>query len=121
MVVMILQNAPQRIRGELTRWMIEPQAGVFVGTMSAMVRDLLWEKVCQAMGDKGCLMVHSSNNEQGFLAFAHGDTRRRIVDYDGLQLVSTFRASDPTSPIPGKENAGPEPSSTKESSQTGQT
>ena len=31
MVVMILERAPPGLRGEMSRWMIEPKAGVFVG------------------------------------------------------------------------------------------
>jgi CRISPR-associated protein Cas2 len=45
MVVLILERAPARLRGELTRCMLEPKARVFVGSISGLVRDLLWEKV----------------------------------------------------------------------------
>jgi CRISPR-associated protein Cas2 len=45
MVVMILERVPVGLRGELTWWMLEPKAGVFVGRLSGMVRDLLWEKI----------------------------------------------------------------------------
>ena len=38
MVVMILERVPVLLRGELTRWLLEVRAGVFVGTMSAGVR-----------------------------------------------------------------------------------
>ena len=48
MVVMILESVPPSLRGEITRWMIQPKAGVFVGKVSAMVRDKLWEKVRRA-------------------------------------------------------------------------
>jgi hypothetical protein len=33
--------------------MIEPKAGVFVGNVSALVRDRLWQKVSTARGFKG--------------------------------------------------------------------
>ena len=65
MVVMILESVPTSLRGELTRWMLEPKAGVFVGTVSAMVRDRLWGKVCKSVRDGGCMMIHRTNNEQG--------------------------------------------------------
>ena len=45
MVVLIVTAVKPGLRGELTRWMIEPQAGVFVGNLSGRVRDRLWEKV----------------------------------------------------------------------------
>lgn len=87
MVVMVLQRKPSSLRGELTRWMIEPQAGVFVGTMSALVRDRLWEKVVKAMRDGGALQIWSTNNEQGFTARTAGRLRREVVELQGLQLV----------------------------------
>ena len=42
MLVMVLENVPPSLRGELTRWLIEPRPGVFVGHVSALVRDRLW-------------------------------------------------------------------------------
>ncbi|MCD6345555.1 MAG: type I-E CRISPR-associated endoribonuclease Cas2, partial [Anaerolineae bacterium] len=44
MVVMILEKVPVGVRGELTRWLLEIKTGVFVGHISARVRDKLWEK-----------------------------------------------------------------------------
>jgi len=46
MVVMILECVPESLRGELSRWLLEPKAGVFVGTVTATVRERLWERVC---------------------------------------------------------------------------
>ena len=89
MVVIILESVPASLRGELTRWLIEPHPGVFVGHVSAMVRDRLWDKCCERMKDGGVLQVWSTNNEQRFTMRSYGDTRRRIVDFDGLQLVQT--------------------------------
>jgi CRISPR-associated protein Cas2 len=53
MVVIILESVPVSLRGELTRWMLELRAGVFVGSLSAMVRDKLWEMVCSKFKNKG--------------------------------------------------------------------
>ncbi len=41
MVVIILEKVPAGLRGELTRWLLELKAGVFVGKVSAMVRERL--------------------------------------------------------------------------------
>ena len=46
MVMMILERVPVSLRGELTRWLVEPRAGVFAGRISAGVRDKLWERAC---------------------------------------------------------------------------
>jgi CRISPR-associated protein Cas2 len=87
MVVMILDKVPVSLRGELTRWLIEPRSCVFVGHVNAMVRDLLWQKCCQRKGAGSVIQIWSTNNEQRFRMRAHGDTRREIVELDGLQLV----------------------------------
>jgi CRISPR-associated protein Cas2 len=87
MVVLILERVPEGLRGELTRWLLEPKAGVFVGRVSAMVRDRLWEKACAKSRDGGCLMVHSSDTEQGFKILTWGKTSRSIEDFEGLFLV----------------------------------
>lgn len=87
MVVMILEKTPESLRGELTRWLIEPHPGVFIGHVSGMVRDKLWEKCTEAKRTGGIVQAWSTNNEQRFTIRMAGDTRRRIVDLDGLQLV----------------------------------
>jgi CRISPR-associated protein Cas2 len=87
MVVLILERVPAGLRGELTRWLLEPKAGVFVGSVSGMVRDLLWEKVCQGARSGGCTMIHTSNREQGFAIRMHGDPSRLVEDFEGLFLI----------------------------------
>lgn len=87
MVVMILERVPPGLRGELTRWFLEPKAGVFVGRVSGMVRDRLWDKACKNAKEGGCVMIHNSNNEQGFQIHCHGHTTRLIADFEGLFLV----------------------------------
>jgi len=87
MVVMILENVPTSVRGELTRWLIEPYPGVFVGHVTAMVRDRLWERTIKKLKDGGMVQIWSTNNEQRFQMRATGVTRREVVDYEGLQLI----------------------------------
>lgn len=87
MVVMILEKTPASVRGELSRWMLEVRTGVFVGKISALVRDLLWKHVCSRMKAGGCLMIYTNDSEQGFSLVSDGDTSRSIVDYEGLQLI----------------------------------
>lgn len=87
MVVLILERVPQSLRGELTRWLLEPKAGVFVGRVSAIVRDKLWEKACGHAKGGGCLMIHNSDNEQGYRIRNWGETTRTIEDFEGLFLI----------------------------------
>ena len=87
MVVIILEKVAPSLRGELTRWLIEPHTGVFVGHVSGMVRDRLWDKCCRQSKGGGVVQLWSTNNEQHFSVRTWGSTRREIVDFEGLQLV----------------------------------
>lgn len=97
MIVMILEKVPPALRGELTRWLIEPHAGIFVGHVNAMVRDRLWEKCSTARQTGGVLQIWSTNNEQRFSMRAMGATQRQVIDMEGLQMVLTPHQ-------PGKEH-----------------
>lgn len=87
-VTYVLVAVPPNIRHALTRWMIEPAPGVFIGTISAKVRDELWTIIRQETWEGWALMVHPSANEQGFTIETTGVDRRSIVDFDGVQLAS---------------------------------
>lgn len=87
MVVMILQNVPVGLRGELSRWMLEPRAGVFVGHITAMVRDLLWERCCDASEGGSIIQIWSTNTEQRFAMRVYGDPSRNVVQMEGLYLI----------------------------------
>lgn len=87
MIVMILENVPVGLRGELSRWLIEPKSGVFVGDVSARVRDLLWEKCSRKAREGGVVQIWSTKSEQNFAIRMTGDTSREIVETEGLALV----------------------------------
>ena len=87
MVVMVLEKVPVSARGELTRWLLEPYPGVFVGDVNAMVRERLWERCCKARGVGGVVQVWSTNSEQGFAIRIGGSTKRQLLDFEGLQLI----------------------------------
>ncbi len=91
MVVMILECVPESLRGELTRWMLEPKTGVFLGSVSAMVRERLWQRACSSMHGGAGILVYSTNKEQGFEMQSWGDPSRSVVDIDGLKLVQTHQ------------------------------
>ena len=87
MIVMVLESVPASVRGELTRWLVEPHTGVFVGHVNAMVRDRLWQKCEQAKRVGGVIQAWSTNTEQRFQIRMAGVTKRDVVDFDGLQLI----------------------------------
>jgi CRISPR-associated protein Cas2 len=88
MVVVILESVPKTVRGELTRWLLELRAGVFVGNISAIVREKLWETLCTKLKNGNAVILHSAANEQGFLIRTHGESNYKVRDFDGLQLIT---------------------------------
>jgi CRISPR-associated protein Cas2 len=99
-VVLILESVPVGLRGELTRWLLELRAGVFVGNVSAMVRDKLWEMVCQKISRKGGgFLIQSTNNEQGFTIRSTGKTTKILEDYDGLLLLCIKSSASEDTPL----------------------
>jgi CRISPR-associated protein Cas2 len=84
---MILERVPAGVRGELSRWLIEPHTGVFVGHVSARVRDKLWWRMLQAQDMGGIIQIWSTNTEQRYQMRKSGETDRLIIDYEGVQLM----------------------------------
>jgi CRISPR-associated protein Cas2 len=104
---MILEKVPKSLRGELTRWMLEVSTGVFAGTMSGMVRELLWNKCIEKSRAGRCCLLYRTNNEQGFAIRTHGDAKRTTIDFDGLTLIAVKNAKwermmvEPGRAVPG--------------------
>lgn len=88
MVVIVIDNASLKLRGELTKWLMEVKPGVFAGKISAMVRQRLWDKVEESDQLTGAVMLYSMNNEQGFEMQMCGDPTRKVVETNGLQLIA---------------------------------
>ncbi|MHA6512496.1 type I-E CRISPR-associated endoribonuclease Cas2e [Tessaracoccus sp. Z1128] len=91
----MLVAAPEGLRGHLTRWMVEVQAGVFVGSPSARIRDGLWRVLEQRIGDGQAVMVEPAGNEQGWQIRTAGRDRWTPVDFDGLMLCARERRKIP--------------------------
>ena len=87
MVVLIVERVPTGLRGELSRWMVEPRAGLFVGRVSGLVRDKLWDTVCAKAKDGGAALIYTAPTEQGFAVRTWGERARELVDWEGLTLV----------------------------------
>ncbi|MBT9034463.1 type I-E CRISPR-associated endoribonuclease Cas2e [Lactobacillus delbrueckii subsp. bulgaricus] len=86
MIVITLTKTPPALRGDLTRWCQEIQTGVYVGDVSARVRDKLWERVQTNIGNGEATLVYNTNNEQGY-AFKTTRKSKQVVDLDGMLFV----------------------------------
>jgi len=87
MLVIVVENAPPRLRGRLAVWLIEARAGVYVGVYSQRVRETLWDEVRGAIGDGNAVMAYDAPNDAGFVIETCGRNRRIPVDVDGFTLM----------------------------------
>jgi CRISPR-associated protein Cas2 len=94
MLVIVLENAPPRLRGRLAVWLLEIRAGVYVGNYSAKVREHIWEQVEAGIGEGNAVMAWRMNNEAGFDFVTLGQNRRIPVEIDGAKLVSFLPLDD---------------------------
>ena len=86
MIVISLTDCPPKVRGDLSKWLLEISTGVYVGNINARVRETLWKRVCENVNEGRATMVFSSNGEQR-LDFAVHNTSWVPVDLDGIKLV----------------------------------
>jgi len=87
-MVVVVSNAPPRLRGRLAVWLLEIRAGVYVGDYSARTRERIWHQVEAHIAAGDAVMVWKAPTDQGFDFATVGRNRRMPVDFDGLKLVS---------------------------------
>lgn len=97
MLVIVVDNAPPRLRGRLAIWLLEVRPGVYVGDLSKRVREMIWNQVEKGLGTGNAILLWSTNTESGFDLLTLGENRRTPVELDGIKLVSFL-------PPPVKEN-----------------
>ena len=88
MLVIVVENAPPRLRGRLAVWLLEVRAGVYVGKVSRRVREMIWRQVEIGIEDGNAVMAWSTNDESGFDFLTLGPNRRIPMELDGVKLVS---------------------------------
>ncbi|WP_293780146.1 type I-E CRISPR-associated endoribonuclease Cas2e [uncultured Aeromicrobium sp.] len=86
MIVVVLTVVPERLRGDLTRWLLEISPGVYVGVASARVRERLWARIVELSATGRAIMVYSARNEQR-LQFKVARHHWEPVDLDGVTLM----------------------------------
>lgn len=90
MMVIVLENAPARLRGRLAVWLLEVRSGVYVGQYSVKVRDMIWDQVREGLEDGNAVLIWDAPVESGFDFLTLGKNRRTPVEMDGLKLVSFY-------------------------------
>ncbi|WP_407887811.1 type I-E CRISPR-associated endoribonuclease Cas2e [Levilactobacillus sp. N40-8-2] len=92
MIVITLTKVPQSLKGDLTKWYQEIQTGVYVGNVSARVRDALWERIMANIGRGEATMVYNTSNEVGY-QFRTTRKDRQVIDFDGIPLMMHLKES----------------------------
>lgn len=87
-MVVVVENAPPRLRGRLAVWLLEVRAGVYLGQYSRRTREMIWDEVVTAIGDGNAVIAWAAPNDAGFSFDTCGANRRVPVDFDGFCLVS---------------------------------
>ena len=88
MLVIVVENAPPRLRGRLAVWLLEVRAGVYVGSYGRRVREMIWGQICAYIEDGNAVMAWQASTEAGFDFVTLGKNRRMPVEFDGARLVS---------------------------------
>jgi CRISPR-associated protein Cas2 len=94
MMVIVVENAPPRLRGRLSLWLAEIRAGVYVGDYTVKTRERIWLEVAELLDDGSAAIAWSTQTDSGFGFETLGANRREPVDFDGLTLVR-FEPSEP--------------------------
>lgn len=85
-VTIVLSDCPPKLRGDMTKWLLEINTGVYVGNISARVKDELWERIVENIGHGHATMIFTASGEQR-LDFRVHNAYWQPVDYDGIKLV----------------------------------
>ncbi|ALC04818.1 hypothetical protein CDES_01760 [Corynebacterium deserti GIMN1.010] len=87
MITVILSSPPEKLRGHLTRWLIEISPGVFVGRPTARVRDEIWDMIVSTLTNGRAVMTFPTrDNEQGFDIRVHRSQWEK-TDFEGVTLM----------------------------------
>lgn len=108
MIVVTLTDCPPRLRGDLSKWLLEINTGVYVGQLNKRVREELWKRICENLPRGRATMVYSANNEQR-MEFCVHNTVWRPVDFEGLTLMmrpAVTAADEAPKSVPSKAAVG---------------
>jgi len=93
-MVIVVEDAPPRLRGRLSLWLAEVRAGVYVGVYSRRTRERIWEEVGALIEGGNAVIAWSAQTDSGFAFECVGQNRREPADFDGLTLVRFKPAQD---------------------------
>jgi CRISPR-associated protein Cas2 len=88
MLVVLANDIPPAVRGRMKLWFVEPRPNVFISGIKDSVADDVVEYLYKHCPVESGLMVFKRIRQvPGYKIRGVGDTRRSLVEIDGLQLV----------------------------------
>ncbi len=85
-VIVVLSDCPPKLRGDMTKWFIQVNTGVYVGNMNPRIRDGLWQRITENIGHGHATMVFSAQGEQHMDFYVH-NAYWNPIDFDGIKLM----------------------------------
>ena len=86
LTIITLRNSTPSLRGDLSKWMQEIATGVYVGNFNSRIREYLWKRVTENVGNGEATLSYASRNEIGY-SFETHNAKREVIDFDGIPLV----------------------------------
>lgn len=84
--VITIKNAPMSLRGDLSKWMQEIATGVYVGNYNTKVREKIWLRVNETIGNGEATLSYYCRNEMGY-NFDTKNTTQQVINHEGIPLV----------------------------------
>ena len=103
MLVIVVENAPPRLRGRLAVWLLEIRAGVYIGKVSRRIREMIWEQIQMGIAEGNAVMSWSTNTEAGFDFETLGANRRIPLEMDGVKLISFLPENGSSEPMEAED------------------
>ena len=93
MLVLSIEHSSDSLRGYLTRHLQSIKSGIYVGNINARIRQEIVNKIEAELEEHGtisALLVYNDANELGYTVKSIGDPSKKIINYDGLDLLATI-------------------------------
>lgn len=91
MFLIICENIPDKIRGELTRFCYEIKPYVFLSTCPANTREYIWNLLESESKENigiSATLIYSDKTEQKFSIKTIKETRYKLNDFEGINLIT---------------------------------
>ena len=83
MTCIIFNNVSPKIKGYISRFLLEISPKVFVGTISKTVRENLWEYIL--LSQEESIMIYSSNNNiNGYEVLSNNNIDTKAINFNNL-------------------------------------